>query len=114
MGWQDYIESVLPGEADLSLPFCLPESMLSQLQDSTVQFNAMAQKDRLSTEFPSLANLSEHDGLPPLLRFFACVRSRAFKASEDCFAFVPFLDAANHSDAPNADFRCTEEGKLLL
>jgi len=36
---------------------------------------------------------------------FACVRSRAFQLSTECFAFVPFLDAANHAEQPNANFQ---------
>ena len=36
---------------------------------------------------------------------FACVRSRAFRLREDCFAFVPFLDLANHAADPSCDFR---------
>ena len=36
---------------------------------------------------------------------FACVRSRAFRLGEQRFAFVPFLDIANHSPSPNAGFR---------
>jgi len=112
--WKEYISSILPGAEDLSVPFCLPESMLPQLQDNTVEFGAMAQKDRLASEFPSLASPQEDGSLPPLLRFFGCVRSRAFKASDDCFAFVPFLDAANHSSDPNADFRYTEQGDWQL
>lgn len=36
---------------------------------------------------------------------FACVRSRAFKLADECFAFVPFLDVANHEEEPSCDFR---------
>lgn len=36
---------------------------------------------------------------------FACVRSRAFKLRDECFAFVPFLDLANHALDPSCDFR---------
>lgn len=36
---------------------------------------------------------------------FACVRSRAFELRKDCFAFVPFLDGANHAPDPSCDFR---------
>lgn len=28
---------------------------------------------------------------------FACVRSRAFRLGPEAFAFVPFLDMANHA-----------------
>lgn len=34
------------------------------------------------------------------------MRSRAFELRAECFAFVPFLDVANHEDDPSCDFRC--------
>jgi hypothetical protein len=43
----------------------------------------------------------------------ACVRSRAFQLSPDCFAFVPFLDAANHAAQPNANFRLSPDGRAV-
>lgn len=36
---------------------------------------------------------------------FACVRSRAFCLGPDRFAFVPFLDVANHAAEPRGAFR---------
>ena len=107
---QDYADAILPAASELSLAFCLPEDVLAELQDSSIQANALAQRERLAGLFPSLAAPTDGTQLPSLLRSFACVRSRAFKASDDCFAFVPFLDTANHANEPNADFRCTPEG----
>lgn len=36
---------------------------------------------------------------------FACVRSRAFRLGDQRFAYVPFMDVANHAERPNAAFR---------
>lgn len=36
---------------------------------------------------------------------FGCVRSRAFKLRDECFACVPYLDVANHHHDPSCDFR---------
>lgn len=60
---------------------------------------------RLHTLFPGLAE--EDDGAAPgWLRWaFACVRSRAFRLGPERYAFVPFLDAANHAPAPRAAYR---------
>jgi hypothetical protein len=54
-------------------------------------------------------------GLPSYLQWgFGCVRSRAFRLGAQAFGCVPFLDFANHTDAPNADLRVAaiaDEGK---
>ena len=58
------------------------------------------------TLFPHLHPNSNFTGGPSWLQWgFACVRSRAFELRKDCFAFVPFLDGANHAADPSCDFR---------
>lgn len=101
---------MLPGEEELSVPFCLPPGVLPEFQHAALQAGAEAQRERLAALFPGLASPRATGGLPPLLRTYALVRSRAFRASEDSFAFVPFLDAANHAPDPNADFRRDDAG----
>ena len=54
---------------------------------------------------PTSPFLSRAGGPSWLQWGFGCVRSRAFKLREDCFASVPFLDVANHADDPACDFR---------
>mmetsp|Transcript_41386 Transcript_41386/g.105857 ORF Transcript_41386/g.105857 Transcript_41386/m.105857 type:complete len:465 (+) Transcript_41386:144-1538(+) len=112
--WGEYVASVLPGEEELSVPFCLPPGVLPEFQHAALQAGAEAQRERLAALFPGLASPRATGGLPPLLRTYALVRSRAFRASEDSFAFVPFLDAANHAPDPNADFRRDDAGVWQL
>ena len=63
-----------------------------------------------------LPSLAASAGGPSWLEWgFGCVRSRAFRLGPDAFAFVPFLDAANHSREPSCDFRLlSEEGAVQL
>ena len=44
---------------------------------------------------------------------FGCVRSRAFRLGPESFAFVPFLDAANHAAEPSCDFRLAPDGSRV-
>lgn len=55
--------------------------------------------------FPDFAEPMCDDGPTFMQWALACVRSRAFKVGNDAFAFVPFLDIANHAEQPTADFR---------
>ncbi len=62
-------------------------------------------QERLRSLFSGLAD-EMGPGLPSFFEWaFACVRSRAFQLGEQRYAFVPFLDIANHSPTPNAGFR---------
>eukprot|EP00611_Tribonema_gayanum_P022634 TRINITY_DN4587_c0_g1_i1.p1 TRINITY_DN4587_c0_g1~~TRINITY_DN4587_c0_g1_i1.p1 ORF type:complete len:288 (-),score=101.68 TRINITY_DN4587_c0_g1_i1:82-945(-) len=90
------------------------------MQHAQLARRAQAQKDRLSGLFPLM--MQTHmahprtacysalgpgvlQSLPFALQWaFALVRSRAFSAGNDQFAFVPFLDMANHNFNPNANF----------
>ena len=59
---------------------------------------------RLRALFPGLAQ-EEGGAAPGWLRWaFACVRSRAFRLGPERYAFVPFLDAANHAAQPRAAY----------
>jgi hypothetical protein len=123
--FQSYANSVFPGSSELSLPLCLPPSMLLELQDADLASKALLQKDRLRDLFPGLAvpvdadDADDPDGGsgPTWMEYaFACVRSRAFSLGKDRFAFVPILDAANHALEPNADFTYSpaDGGKIVL
>lgn len=103
--FQDWANTALPSSSDMSLPVCLPLSMLDELQDTDLVRKALDQKDRLKELFPGLAVPMDGGDGPTWMEYaFACVRSRAFSLGEDRFAFVPVLDAANHDIEPNADF----------
>lgn len=98
------------------MPFCLPERLLVQLHNNGMASRARKQLDRLRSLFPDMmCTLSYHpktavyaqtprgadeQAAPPrrsdvapmaLAWAFAMVRSRAFAAGDDRFAFVPFL-----------------------
>jgi len=104
-GIQDWGNTALPAPRDMSLPLCLPPSMLDQLQDEDLARKAMEQKQRLRELFPGLAVPMDGDDGPTWMEYaFGCVRSRAFSLGEDRYAFVPVMDAANHAMDPNADF----------
>lgn len=103
-GLQMYTNYVLPPPKSMSLPCCLPEHMLVELQDGDMMEKAMEQKQRLKSLFPGLGVEMEEDGPTWMEYAFGCVRSRAFKLGDDAYGFVPILDAANHAMEPNADF----------
>lgn len=110
---QKYTNYVLPDALHMSLPFCLPEHMLVELQDDGVIQKAMEQKERLRSLFPGLAAPMIEDGPSWLQYAFACVRSRAFRLGKDIYGFVPILDIANHSFEPNADFTLSDDGEKI-
>jgi len=112
---QMYTNYVLPDPMDVSLPCCLPEHMLEELQDDGMIQKARMQKSRLADMFPGLSvKMSDGDGPTWLEYAFSCVRSRAFKFGEEKYAFVPILDAANHSLDPNADFSFNPQNKKMI
>jgi len=108
------------------VPSCQSAARLEQLQHPRVAANAATQQQRLASSFPHLTvpasavlglrNNSEAESEhPTLLEWaFACVRSRAFRLGESTFAFVPFLDVANHADAPTSNFRVAADGGVEL
>ena len=64
--------------------------------------------------FPGLATPMGNDSPTTYMQWgLACVRSRAFQLGKDRFAFVPFLDMANHSPTPNAAFRASETAAAI-
>ena len=71
-------------------------------------------QDRLAGLFPGLATPMGNDSPTTYMQWgLACVRSRAFQLGKDRFAFVPFLDMANHSPTPNAAFRASETAAAI-
>ncbi|GLI68384.1 hypothetical protein VaNZ11_012712, partial [Volvox africanus] len=98
--WQRYCDELLPAPEQLTLPMCWEGPRLAQLQHTDIAQAATAQKARLTALFPELMEPLAPD-VPGWLQWaFACVRSRAFRVGTDAFAFVPFLDFANHAEAP--------------
>lgn len=116
------------GRCRHKVPFCLPERLLVQLHNDGMAVRARKQVDRLRSLFPDLMQTlrshpktaayavtpgegSEKQGAAAgatvetdvapmaLLWAFAMVRSRAFNAGDDQFAFVPFLVSACRSVA---------------
>ncbi|KAG2447358.1 hypothetical protein HYH02_007686 [Chlamydomonas schloesseri] len=100
--WSRYCDALLPAPERLTLPMCWEPQRLAHLQHRDIAAAAEAQQDRLMGLFPELMEPLAPD-VPSWIQWaFACVRSRAFRAGPDAFAFVPFLDLANHADAPQA------------
>eukprot|EP00903_Cladosiphon_okamuranus_P008723 g8355.t1 len=129
----DIYGRLLPLPHTVTVPFCLPERLLVQLHNDGMAERARKQVERVRSLYPDLMrSLRSHpktavyvarkaqgqqgaaeepaeketDAAPmALLWAFAMVRSRAFAADDDRFAFVPFLDMANHGFAsPTANF----------
>jgi hypothetical protein len=90
---------------------------VSQLHSPAVEAAARAQKARLRSLFPQLMpdDDDEEEEGPGLLQWaYACVRSRAFFLGGDYFAYIPFLDMANHGNIPTAAYRPTGLSAELL
>eukprot|EP01025_Chloroclados_australasicus_P031404 TRINITY_DN31767_c2_g1_i3.p1 TRINITY_DN31767_c2_g1~~TRINITY_DN31767_c2_g1_i3.p1 ORF type:complete len:361 (-),score=56.38 TRINITY_DN31767_c2_g1_i3:573-1655(-) len=115
--WKDYV-LFLPAPQTLCLPMCWPEYLLKQLQDDQVKEGAILQQKRLRDilHYEALTTQRQADGdLPSLFEWaFACVRSRAFKLKDDYYAYIPFLDMANHSPEPNANYQYNQNGFVEL
>lgn len=63
-------------------------------------------QEQLAALFPGLAAPMEGSCGTTFMQWaLACVRSRAFQLGKERFAFVPFLDIANHAPQPNVAFR---------
>ena len=130
-----YLREWAPPAEELVLPLCLPEPAVREFQHAALEEAALEQQRRLAGTFPEL--MPGRDGtLPaaapgapapspsgwwaapgepgPLQAGFALVRSRAFQLAEDTFAYVPFLDMANHALEPSADFMTTREEFVLF
>ncbi|CAL8466547.1 g6083 [Coccomyxa elongata] len=103
--WQDYARELLPAPASLSLPFCLPQDLLEELQHAEVLVGAQKQQERLAAMLPQHAQPTGPCGCTWMQWAFACVRSRVFQLGPGFYALVPFLDMANHALPPVAAFR---------
>ena len=118
----------------LTLPLCLPQSLLALTGHKDLERAALEQQRRLAETYPALAiPASASSEFPTMMQWaLACVRSRAFSLAESkggggggsggksktkaddgeqqeeeeiAFAFVPLLDCANHSQEPAAAYR---------
>lgn len=112
--WGEYAE-LLPQPLELTPPICLPDDLLDRLGDDALASAARDQRARLAATFSGLASpFTDSTPHPTFMEWaFACVRSRAFslrraskeKEESPVFAYVPFLDCANHApETPTADF----------
>ena len=100
--WDSY-RSFFPSYDSLTVPFCLPQNLLRELQDQELEQNVMKQQQRLINLFPSL-----DPGFHTALSWaFAMVRSRCFQLTSDWFAMVPVIDIANHDPEPCSQFEFT-------
>lgn len=112
--WSRYTNLILPQPSSLSLPFCLPSDLLHALEHRPLIDAAHAQKERLADLFPGLAKPMTDEDAPTWIEWaFGCVRSRAFRLEQGHYAFVPFLDVANHAADPNAAFELAKDGRSV-
>jgi hypothetical protein len=111
--WGRYTNEILPAPEIMTLPVCLPENLLTQLEHKDIIEAARQQKQRLRDLFPGLSVPLCENGPTYLEYAFACVRSRAFRLGQDIFAFVPFLDAVNHNIDPNTNFEMSVDGSTV-
>lgn len=74
-----------------------------------------AMQERLAGLLPGLAVPMHGDCETTFMQWgLASVRSRAFQLKErNRFAFVPFLDIANHAPQPNSAFRNSEPAAAI-
>ncbi len=114
--WSRYTNEILPPPETLTLPVCLPENLLVELDDradSLIIDAARQQKQRLAELFPGLSVTLCENGPSYFEYAFACVRSRAFRLGQEIFAFIPFLDAVNHNIEPNTNFEMSTDGSTV-
>lgn len=106
---------VLPLPSTLTHPVALPKAMLLELQHTLMIDAAIEQKQRLKSIFPGFSTPMEGESGPTFMEWAAaCVRSRALQLGPQAFAFVPFIDVANHDhERPNADFKVEGEYVVL-
>ena len=126
--WDQY-RKLLPLPPDLTHPICLPEQTVPELQDMPLVTEARERTALLERVYPELVDHTAHPATasyinrgaptelvpPPLSWAYALVVSRCFTQSHDgdTFAFVPFLDMAQHSDNPSANFTSDQRGFTL-
>ena len=125
--WDQY-RTLLPPPPKMSHPLTLPESLLAEVQDDEVVAKTRALRQKLEELYPVLNSHAVHpataayeamgapmDQIPlPLQYAYALVVSRCFTMSDgDTFAFVPFLDMADHEAQPTANFASDARGFVL-
>lgn len=124
--WDDY-RKLMPPPPMVTHPLCLPESLLPELQNVEMQTKAREKAALFQALHPDLFEHESHpvtasylgrapmEAIPrPLPYAYALVVSRCFAMADgDTFAFVPFLDMAQHADTPSANFRVAEDGVTL-
>ena len=119
-GFWDAYRKLMPPPPTMTHPLCLPQALLPELQNVELQAKVQAKRALFQDLHPSLHAHATHPvtasyenrGFPmeyiprPLPYAYALVVSRCFAMADgDTFAFVPFLDMAQHADVPTANFR---------
>lgn len=122
--WNEY-RKLMPPPPTLTHPLCLPQPLLPELQNPELQAKVQTKAALFASLHPQL---HEHDSHPvtasylgksfpmeciprPLPYAYALVVSRCFAMADgDTFAFVPFLDMAQHADKPTANFQADDDG----
>lgn len=126
--WDAY-RRLLPLPLQLTHPICLPAEAQPELHDAALVDEARRRSELLARVYPPLMDHATHpatasyarsgaplDQVPPPLSWaYALVVSRCFTMHDgDTFAFVPFLDMAQHSgDRPVANFSSDARGFTL-
>lgn len=125
--WSAY-RQLLPTPPLVTHLLTLPEPWLAEVQDESMQARAVELREKLNSLYPKLDSHAVHpatsgyeamgapmDQIPkPLQYMYALVVSRCFAMSDgNTFAFVPFLDMANHAARPTANFG-SDASKFVL
>lgn len=125
----DVYRRLLPTPPQVTHPLMLPDSFVQGLQNDMMEIETIKTRERLVELYP---DLDKHDAHPstedyfaagrdmqmipkPLQYCYALVNTRCFDLDDgDTFGLVPFLDMADHSPIPSANFETVKDGYGLV